>query len=142
MGCNSYPSYFQLGKVREIQHNIRKLIVFFLLQESSQGTEANENIQWQMSSSHQDLVKYLNGLPPQVNISSEFFFFYDQVGKQAMTKHLISCYHSLQMFARPGASQARCRPSRSGVRKNLHIKMIYKIFIMFRIWMYGRTYKK
>ncbi|XP_045448949.1 zinc finger protein 41-like, partial [Melitaea cinxia] len=33
--------------------------------ESSQGTEANENIQWQMSSSHQDLVKYLNGLPPQ-----------------------------------------------------------------------------
>ncbi|CAH2106635.1 unnamed protein product [Euphydryas editha] len=33
--------------------------------ESSQGTEAGESIPWQLAGSSQDLVKYLNTLPPQ-----------------------------------------------------------------------------
>ncbi|XP_047995042.1 zinc finger protein 853-like isoform X1 [Leguminivora glycinivorella] len=33
--------------------------------ESSQGTESSENMQWQISSSQQDLIKYLNQFQPQ-----------------------------------------------------------------------------
>lgn len=33
--------------------------------ESSQGTESSENMQWQISSSQQDLLKYLNQFQPQ-----------------------------------------------------------------------------
>ncbi|XP_045771876.1 zinc finger protein 853-like isoform X2 [Maniola jurtina] len=36
--------------------------------ESSQGTETSESIPWQLGSSSQDLVKYLNTLPPQQNL--------------------------------------------------------------------------
>nr|XP_034830927.1 zinc finger protein 853-like isoform X2 [Maniola hyperantus] len=36
--------------------------------ESSQGTETSESIPWQLGNSSQDLVKYLNTLPPQQNL--------------------------------------------------------------------------
>lgn len=68
--------------VISMYHPFTNESLFLSTQESSQGTEIGETIQWQLDPNHQqDIVKYLRTLPPQVrntlySINSNEIFIY------------------------------------------------------------------